>query len=223
MEHDGIDRTGTPPMPAGAAQGPAIPAPPPVPEPSRTGARVAIAVTLAVILLVTAYALANRRAAPGVEAGVYRGHGVTFTVPPGWVSLGQASFEAETGDQQWTEGFGVEPGTNAVIVSEYALGQAVTEADSAAVAAELETLFASVVQEQGGEITSPLTSVTVDGLPAFHVAFTGEVDGTPHQTEITVVFRDTQQWNIQCQSDGSHRADVSQGCELISSSFAVEP
>lgn len=214
---------------------PAMPVPPPLDapmEPMSPGAtgpsRAWIWIVAAVIaVLVGGVAVMSLSGDDGTTSETgdsqrFSAHGVSFDYPAGWQDFGPASFEVNSGDVQWSESFGIEAGANGAIVTEYALKKDVSSVSGEALRAELDRLFASTVGQAGGELTQPISPTTVNGMDGYEVSFTSTTGGADLTTDMVLVFRGTQQWNIQCQYVAADRQDVLPGCQQIEDTFTIE-
>ena len=213
---------------------PGMPAPPPLDgsmEPAAGGARTpsrrwlwVVAAVIAVLVGgIAVMSLTGDDDTPGAGDGQrFSGHGVSFDYPTEWHDLGPASFEVNSGDVQWSESFGAQAGSSGAIVTEYALKKDVSSVSDAALQAELDRLFTSTVDQAGGDLTQPISPTTVNGIPGYQVSFTSTTGGTDLITDMVLVFRGTQQWNIQCQYTTGDQQDVLPGCRQIWDTFAIE-
>lgn len=209
---------------------PGMPVPPPLetpPEPmtdkAKGPSRAWIWVGGAVVAaLVVGIAVISLTGGATDGASHFSGHGISFQYPVEWHDLGPASFQVNSGDVQWSESFGAQAGSSGAIVTEYGLKKDVSSVSEAALQAELDRLFTSTVDQAGGELTQPISSTTVNGIPGYQVSFTSTTGGTDLITDMVLVFRGTQQWNIQCQYTTGDQQDVLPGCRQIWDTFAIE-
>ncbi len=212
------------PEPTGGQDLPAMPGPPttsaaPPSGPARTWVWI-VAGVLALVLAIVAVRALTGGSTEG--ASHFSGHGISFRYPVEWHDLGPASFEVNSGDVRWSESFGVEPGSNGTIVTEYALKKDVSSVSDAALQAELDRLFTSTVSQAGGELIEPLAPTTINGMPGYRVSFTSTTGGVDLTTDMVLVFQGLQQWNIQCQYVAADRQDVLPGCQQIWDTFTIE-
>ena len=112
-------------------------------------------------------------------------------------------------------------GSSGAIVTEYALKKGADDISDADLEAELDQLFSSTVAQANGELTDPLASTTVNGLRAYQVSFSAELDGGTLNTDLVLVFDGTQQWNLQCQYTPRDQDQILPGCEQIWETFTV--
>ena len=208
-----------PPAPQGA---PAEPTPPAA-KPSKKGLWIAVAVLIVALGGVGAFVAMSGDDGEGeIRAGnSYSEHGVTFSYPSGWRSLGAAQFTTETGDSEWSDSFFHEDGVSAVIVTEYALLQDVSGVDQEQLQAELQGLFDSSLWQAGGEVVEALAPSTVNGVEGFRIVFTTPVDGIDTETDMVMVFEGTRQFNLQCQYTPETEEEVMAGCDQVRSSFVI--
>ncbi|MEO8476130.1 MAG: hypothetical protein ABI572_03640 [Actinomycetota bacterium] len=203
---------------------PAVGAAPPAR--SRTGLWIAGGLIVAVVALFIVMSLGGNdegtNNSSNAEIGSFAGHGLAFDYPSDWKSLGPATFQVNSGDVQWTESFGADPGASGVIVTEYALQKDVAGVSEADLRAELDQLFTSTVAQANGTLTEPLAPTTIAGLSGYKVSFTSPSANDDLITDMVLVFRGTQQWNIQCQYTAADQQDVRPGCEQIWDTFTIE-
>lgn len=197
--------------------------PPAAAKPSKTGLWIAIAVLVAALGGAGVFvALSGDDDEPGTDtATTFAEHGVTFSYPGDWMSLGPAQFTTETGGSEWSDSFFSEKGLNAVIVTEYALLQDVSSVSQEQLQAELEGLFEGSLTQAGGEIVEGLTPTTVNGIDGFRILFTTPVDGTETETDMVLVFDGLRQFNIQCQYVPDAQDEVMAGCDQVRGSFVI--
>jgi hypothetical protein len=217
-----MSQTPPPPPPAqepGSAppQAPVAPAEaaPPAPK-RRTGwiiaGVVAAVVVLGLIALVVVFGGQN----------TYEGNGVTFDYPATWAVDDAAEFQTQAGDATWTVAVGPESGSDAVVVSSYALRSDVGSVSPADLRAELENTFGGLVTQAGGQVTEPLSEATMGGLDGYSITFTTpDTEGGDLTTELTAVFEGSTQWNVQCQSHADSADEIQEGCTAIHDSFEV--
>lgn len=207
---------------------PGMPVPPPLDTPpaptaeeptrrSRTWMWLVAGVLVGVIAIVAVASFAG-----GDSDHTFSGHGVSFSYPADWQSLGPATFQVNAGDATWTESFGTAAGSSGAIVTEYALAKDVTDVSDADLQAELDNLFTSTVSQAGGELIEPLAPTTINGLSGYRVSFTSKTGGVDLRTEMVLLFRGMQQWNLQCQYTENDRDDVVPGCQQVWDTFSVD-
>jgi len=156
------------------------------------------------------------------ESQTYSGHGVTFNYPGDWQAFGPATFQVNSGNVLWSEAFGAEPGSSGTIVTEYVLQKDVGSVSGKELQAELQRLFDSTIEKANGELLQPLSPTTMNGLPAYQVSFTSVTGGVDLTTDMVLIFKDSQQWNIQCQYTAADQERVQPGCQEIWDTFAIE-
>lgn len=221
----------TPPAPDDDLPG--MPAPPPLDGPSepttldtRRSPRAWIWIAAAVVALLAGLAvlsLAGGDDTPGpADDNHFSDHGVSFDYPSDWQDFGPATFQVNSGDVQWSESFGIQAGSDAAIVTEYALKKDVSSVSAIALQAELDRLFTRTVFRAGGEMNQPISATEINGIEGYRVGFTSTVGGTDLTTDMVLVFRGTQQWNIQCQYTDGDQHDVLPGCHQIWDTFTIE-
>jgi hypothetical protein len=152
----------------------------------------------------------------------YEGNGVTFDYPAAWAVDDAAEFQTQAGDATWTVAVGPESGSDAVIVSSYALRSDVGSVSPEDLQAELENTFGGLVTQAGGQVTEPLTEATMGGLDGYSITFTTpDTQGGDLTTELTAVFEGRTQWNVQCQSHADSADEIQEGCTAVRDSFEV--
>lgn len=204
----------TPPMGEGA---PIQPAPPPAR--SKLPRIVGLVVVLAILAVLAIVALKPKDESASGN-GVYTDNGVTLRYPDGWIH-GPTQFAAQRGTSLWSETFAPGSGPDSVIVTQYRLQNDISGVPVAEAEQQLTQLARGLAQEAGGDLTSEAAPAQVGALNGYRITFTASVNGTPLNVELTMLFRGTDQYNINCQYSDAKASEITAGCAQVKDTFAL--
>jgi hypothetical protein len=151
----------------------------------------------------------------------YSSNGVTFEYPADLIDVtSQEKFNAQTKNtgKAWGVDLGFSDLVNVVDISAYA-NTGVTPANLAAHKTEITNTMTNLLPN--GTVTGPVDT-RMGGLPGFEFDATDTLpDGTPYTSVFVLVFNDTLEYFVNCQSTTTHSAEIAAGCAEIRSTFAV--
>jgi hypothetical protein len=150
----------------------------------------------------------------------YRGNGVSFDYPAGWVDVG-SQFSAYGGaDQLWDTTI-IISNVDLVIIAAYRLNMPVTAENLDLAKAEFEEIVRQGFEQLDGTLQAGPEEITVDGKPGLRFRGTGIVDGTPIQSTLVYILDGTTEYSINCQFTPARAEEIDQGCEEIVRTFKV--
>lgn len=152
----------------------------------------------------------------------YASNGVTFDYPADFIDVtSQESFNAQTqaANQAWGVDLGFANLIDVVDITAYEK-TGVTPANLAEHKTEITNtitgLFAATATVNG-----PIDT-TMGGLPGYEFDGSDTLgDGTPYTSVVILVFSDSLEYFVNCQSTAAHSAEIAAGCDEIRSTFAV--
>jgi hypothetical protein len=151
----------------------------------------------------------------------YASNGVTFDYPAYLTDVtSQESFNAQTQNSNvvWGVDLGFADLINVVDVTAY--GQTgITPANLAAHKTEITNTITGLFGS--GTVSGPIDT-TLGGLSGYEFDGSGTTsDGTPFTSVIVVVFNDTLEYFVNCQSTPAQSAEIAAACDQIRSTFAI--
>ena len=156
--------------------------------------------------------------------GTYSGHGVSLTIPDGWVQSAKTKTTAETGSEIWSQGFGPASGVDFVAVTAYATNVAITQKNADKYAPKVTVAVKSLFGSAGGTLLSGPKSATIGDMVGYRFAttFPGE-SGQKLGSDVLMVWNGRTEYffNCQYQANGSRKAEIERGCKTIESSFKL--
>jgi hypothetical protein len=165
----------------------------------------------------TATPIASTSAAPQT----YASNGVTFDYPADLVDVtSQVSFNAQTqaSNQAWSVDLGFADLINVVDITAYD-NTGITPANLAAHTTDITNTITGLFGS--GTVNGPIDT-TLGGLTGFEFDGSGTTtDGTPFASVIIVVFSDSLEYFMNCQSTAAQSAEIAAGCDEIRSTFAI--
>lgn len=152
----------------------------------------------------------------------YASNGVTFDYPADLIDVtSQVSFNAQTQatNQVWSVDLGFANLVDIVDITAYDK-TGVTPANLAEHRTEITNsitgLFAATATVNG-----PIDT-TMGGLPGYEFDASDTLsDGTPYTSVLILVFSDSLEYFVNCQSTAEHIVEIAAGCDEIRSTFAV--
>ncbi len=174
----------------------------------------AVATLVSTLVLVVGGSVAYVAASDGAKT--YRGHGVSFDYPVGWM---EASTQSEEANALWGRSFAAGE-YDAALVGAYQLDASVTADNLDLVMPELEEAVRQFAEQSGGTVRAGPGYSTVAGKPTVRYQATGTVDGTPYEITLQYIFDGTTEYYVNCQHTDERADEIERGCEQILSSFA---
>jgi hypothetical protein len=151
----------------------------------------------------------------------FEGHGITFTYPGGWNEAEETSTAVSSGNQRWSESFGID-GNNFVSLTEYELNIEVGEENISELEQEIGETIEQLTQQAGGSVDEGPSEVTMGGFPGFRFELSGvEAEGGTVASSILLVFDGTTEYFLNCQFTDEHKDEIDEGCTQIIDSFQV--
>lgn len=155
--------------------------------------------------------------------GTYSGHGISLTVPDGWVQSA-SSATAETGNEIWSQGFGPVSSVDFVAVTAYATNVAVTQKNAEKYAPKVTVAVKRLFESAGGTLLSGPKSATIGDMVGyrFETTFPAE-SGETLDGDVLMVWNGHTEYffNCQYQANGSRKAEIKRGCKTIESTFKL--
>jgi hypothetical protein len=160
-------------------------------------------------------------ASTSVAPLTYASNGVTFDYPADLIDVtSQESFNAQTQNSNvvWSVDLGFADLIDVVDITAY--GQTgITPANLAAHKTEITNTITGLFGS--GTVSGPIDT-TLGGLSGYEFDGSGTTsDGTPFTSVIVVVFNDTLEYFVNCQSTPAHSPEIAAACDEIRSTFAV--
>ena len=160
-------------------------------------------------------------ASPSAAPLTYASNGVTFDYPAYLTDVtSQESFNAQTQNSNvvWSVDLGFADLINVVDVTAYAQ-TGITPANLAAHKTDITNTITGLFGS--GTVSGPIDT-TLGGLTGYEFDGSGTTtDGTAFSSVIIVVFNDTLEYFVNCQSTPAHSAEIAAACDQIRSTFAV--
>jgi uncharacterized RDD family membrane protein YckC len=182
------------------------------------GRRRALAlVPLAVVWLAAVGVSVYRVNSP--QPHTYRAHGVSFEYPIGWdVQSHEPAATAGTAPKLWTIAVG--PGTerDMITVETYRVNPQNLDAFTR----ELEGTLRQLFSQTGGALQAGPEKITMAGQPAARFRGTSTVNGSQVESTLVFAFRDTTEYEVNCQHSVARTAEVERACNHVVRSFQVD-
>lgn len=151
----------------------------------------------------------------------YASNGVTFDYPADLIDVtSQESFNAQTqnSNQVWGVDLGFADLVNVVDITAYGK-TGITPANLAAHKTEITNTITGLLPT--ATMKGPIDT-TMGGLPGYEFDASDTLaDGTPYTSVFILVFDDSLEYFVNCQSTAAQRAEIAAGCAEIRSTFAV--
>ncbi len=151
----------------------------------------------------------------------YRDNGVRFTYPKRWDEFTVTETSASSGNELWNQTIGIDD-VNFVSVSGYEIELDVTQDNIDEQADPVGRQMGSVFAQAGGELVSGPDITTVAGLPA--LTFVGTAvnpSGEDVGSRLVLAFDGTIEYFVNCQYDDAGERQITDGCDLILSTFEI--
>lgn len=145
----------------------------------------------------------------------FEGHGVSFQYPAAWKP---GTDRAEQANRQWVEVFGFDA-NNIVYMAAYSLSTPVKAGDVQAKQAALDAEIRTNLGKQGATITAGPERTTIGELEGLQYRGTSDSGRRSHRW--TFLFADTTEYLVQCNSNGTRKTELEQGCDLATDTFRI--
>jgi hypothetical protein len=176
-------------------------------------------VAAAVIGVVLVTACGGESSSDGGD-NVFKGDGYSFTYPGAWVE--RTDIESASGEGTGPS-VGPPEGADLLYIGTSGLTIPITEQNVAEYAEELAAEVDDVFREAQGRVTSEPQSATVAGLPALRLEATAvNTDGIETKAHVTLVYDGKTEYFLNCQYTPDGADEMTQGCNQVVDSFAVE-
>jgi len=141
--------------------------------------------------------------------------GVSFRYPNGWHRVSDIATAGGASTHLFSDNVGLDR-FNAAIVAINQVTTPVTAANVSQFAVQFGTAVERLAREEGGTVTQRATSITVNGLPGLQFGISGlRAAGTPVDSTLTLVFKGTNEYFINCQHTAAHAEEITAGCDQI--------
>jgi hypothetical protein len=166
------------------------------------------------LLLATAL-LATLMAACSPSGPTFDERGISFRYPAAWHRVPEIATSGGATSPLFSDNVGLDR-LDAAIVALNHVNVPITTSNISQFAAQLRTGVERVARDQGGQVTQDATTITVDGLPGLQIAVAGiRTAGTPVDSTLTLVFKGSSEYFINCQHTSSHATEIANGCQQI--------
>jgi hypothetical protein len=144
----------------------------------------------------------------------------SFDYPADWKPSRIKEFTYGAGAGERTIAVQLKPPEDQVVVTQYKLAGSVPEGQPAN-QQEVDRIVNRLAKQSDG-VASEAEKVEYGGIPGYRYVIEYDVDGKTLRNDITFLFRDDDEFQINCQSSPANREKVEEGCEKVLSTIQFD-
>ena len=205
-----------------------VPLPPPPASPVRDAMggreRTVLTISIVVVVCLSVGGLVWGSLASGgssaAGATVYGDHGIHVTYPSGWSTSTVPPATGAGATPVWSQAFfpGAAEGER-VLINSYDLTNG---APPDVITAQVSRLAEDIADQLDGSVTVALTPMPIGPFDGYHTTIEGTANGKSITLDEYFVFVGATEYEINCVAGAEPTDQLTQGCQLIRDSFAVD-